>query len=63
MNPSNPWADRNGSIQACRSSTTGLARATSMNSAMEDSEASGMLVTRTGKPSAISWAWSHLPSA
>src|SRR4249920_456660 len=59
MNPSNPCADRKGSIQACRSSTTGLPRATSMNNAIEDREASGMLVTRTGKPSAISWAWSH----
>jgi hypothetical protein len=34
-----------------------------MNNAIEDREASGRLVTRTGKPSAISWAWSHLPSA
>ena len=32
-----------------------------MNRAMEDRNASGALVTRTGNPSAISWAWSRFP--
>ena len=41
IDPSNPWAYRNRSIQARRSATTGLPRATSMNSAIEDREASG----------------------
>ena len=63
MNPSNPYAPQNGSIQARRSATAGLPRATSMNRAMDDRAASGGLVTRIAKPSAISCAWSHLPSA
>jgi hypothetical protein len=41
MNSSNPWADQNGSIQARRSATAGLPRATSMNRAIEDRYASG----------------------
>ena len=47
---------QNGSSQVRRSSAAGLPRATSMNSAIADSTASGWLVTRTGKPSAISCA-------
>ena len=56
MNPSNPYADQNGSIQARRSATAGLPRATSRNRAMDDRYASGRLVTRMAKPSAISCA-------
>ena len=36
MNESHPRTDQNGSIQARRSSTAGLPRATSMNRAIED---------------------------
>ena len=51
-----------GSSHARRSATLALPRATSMNSAIADSRASEMFVTRTGKPSEISCAWSQLPS-
>ena len=43
---------KNGCSQVRRSATAGASRATSMNSAMADSLASGSLVTRVTKPSA-----------
>ncbi len=42
-------SSQNGSSQVRRSSATALPRATSMNSAIADSTASGCLVTQTGK--------------
>ena len=52
----------NGSSHARRWSTASLPWATAMNRAMADSRASASLVTRSAKPSAISWAWSQSPS-
>ena len=53
---------KNGCSQVRRSATAGASRATSMNSAMADSLASGAVVTRVMKPSASACPWSHSPA-
>ncbi len=58
------WSrSRNGSSQDSRWATLSLPWATPMNMAMADSRASASLATRMANPSAISWAWSQVPSA
>ena len=63
MYSANPSLPKNGSSQVRRSATAGPSLATSTNSAMADSLASGALVTRVAKPSASSCACSHAPAA
>ncbi len=63
MYSTNPSRANMGSSQTRRSSTVSRPLPTATNKAIAESLASAGRVTRTGNPSAISWALSHAPSA